>query len=73
MVFKVHCETVWGDEFATMLKMPRPPKQSHNALDIHLDPLYHTNSKIANWCVFLMYLPKKRIEAEPMNLYDFGH
>ena len=31
MVVKVHCGTVLGDEFATMLKK-RPPKQSHNAL-----------------------------------------
>ena len=31
MVVKVHCGTVFGDEFAAMLKI-RPPKQSHNAV-----------------------------------------
>ena len=59
--------------FAAMLKMPCPLKQSHNALDSHLDPISCTISNMANWCAFLMYPPKKRIEAEPMNLHDFGH
>ena len=35
-----------GDEFAAMLKM-RPPKQSQNALDNHLDPVSRTTSKVA--------------------------
>ena len=43
MVVKVHCGTVL-DEFAAVLKM-RPPKQSHNALWNHLDPLSRANSK----------------------------
>ena len=33
-----------GDKFAAMLKM-RPPKQSHNALDSHLDPVSRATSK----------------------------
>ena len=44
MVVKVHCGTVLGDKFAAMLKM-RLPKQSHNALDNHLEPVSHATSK----------------------------
>ena len=32
MVVKVHCGTVLGDKFATMLKIS-PTKKSHNALE----------------------------------------
>ena len=44
MLVKVHCGTVLGDEFAAMLKM-RPPKQSHSALDNHLDSVSRATSK----------------------------
>ena len=44
MFVKVHCGTVLGHKFAVMLKM-LPLKQSHNALDNHLDPVSHTTSK----------------------------
>ena len=44
MVVKVPCGTVLGHKFAAMLKV-RPPKQSHNALDNHLDPVSRTTSK----------------------------
>ena len=45
MVVKVHCGThCLGNKFATMLKM-HPPKQSHSALDNHLDPVSPTTSK----------------------------
>ena len=44
MLVKVHCWTVFGDEFAAMLKM-RPPKQSHNALDNPRDTVSRATSK----------------------------
>ena len=44
MVVKVHCGTVLGDKFAAMLKM-RPPKQSHNAFENHLEPVSRATSK----------------------------
>lgn len=43
MLVKVHRGTVF-DEFAAMLKM-RPPKQSHSALDNHLDSVSRATSK----------------------------
>ena len=44
MVVKVHCGTVLEDKFAATLKM-RPPKQSHNALETHLEPVSRATSK----------------------------
>ena len=44
MVVEVHCGTVLGHKFAAMLKV-RPPKQSHNSLDNHLEPVSRTTSK----------------------------
>ena len=49
MVVKMHSGTVLGDEFAAMLKMC-PPKQSHNVLDGHLDPVSRATSK---WPILL--------------------
>ena len=51
MVVKVHCGTVLGVTFAAMLKI-RPPKQSHNALDNHLDPVFRTTSK---WPIYMLH------------------
>ena len=51
MVAKVHCGTVLGVKFAAMLKI-RPPKQSHNALDNHLDPVFRTTSK---WPIYMLH------------------
>ena len=44
--FQVHCGTVLGrgDAFSTWRQI-RPPKQSHNALESHLDPVNHATSK----------------------------
>ena len=44
MVVKAHCGTVLGDKFAAMLKM-RPSKQSHNAVENHLEPVSGATSK----------------------------
>ena len=52
MVVKVHCGTVLGDEFTAMLKR-RLPKQSHNALESHLDPVSRATSK---WPIDRVYL-----------------
>ena len=53
-----------------MLKMPCPLKQSHNALDSHLDPVYRTISKMANWCMFLMHPPKRELRQIPWLVAD---
>ena len=51
MVAKVHCGPVLGVKSTAMLKI-RPPKQSHNALDNHLDPVFRTTSK---WPIYMLH------------------
>ena len=47
MVVKGHRGTVFGDDFAAMLKI-RPPKQSHNAVLQPSRPGLPRNLKVAN-------------------------
>ena len=51
----MQCGTVLGDEFAAMLKR-RPPKQSQNALESHLDPFSRATSKWPIDRVYLLFL-----------------